>query len=296
MRGILRYSWSLALPGGLAAILLFTHCGGSSGGTRTGSGGTTGFGGSTATGLGGSSVTGNGGMTGGGTGGVTVNQCPNGGVLDCTAPLMLADGLVTDFSAMQWSASLGKYCDSSGLRGSPFGFIGVSTSDAGQTLGGTASVDTTARNLKLTLGVAPGSYAGAGISFESCVDASTYNALQFTASLSAGSFDGCIWQVQLQTQEERPSTATSPSGGKCDSTMMTCYVFPAATNLAIPTATPMTITVPFASFLQNPSTAPMAAQLVGIQWQANSSAPPDGGTQVGCNVEIRIDDIKFVTQ
>jgi hypothetical protein len=42
----------------------------------------------------------------------------------------------------------------------------------------------------------------------------------------------------------------------------------------------------------------MTAQLVGIQWQVNSGAPadPDGGMQAGCTVELRIDDIKFVTQ
>jgi len=287
----------VAVAGGLAALAVATNCGGSGGGTpRGGSGGTSGLGGTT--GAVGGTTGGSGGMTGGGTGGVVVNQCPNGGVLDCTAPLMLADGLVTDFSAMQWSASLGKYCDASGLRGSPFGFVGVSTSDAGQVLGGAAAVDTAARNLKLTLGVAPGSYAGAGISFESCVDASTFNAFQFSASITSGSLDGCVWQVQLQTQEQRPTTQTSPSGGTCDSNAMTCYRFPAAINLPVPTATPMTITLPFASFTQNPSVADMTKQLVGIQWQANSAAPldPDAGVQLGCNVEIRIDDIKFVTQ
>ncbi len=283
----------VAVAGGLSVLAVATNCGGSGGGSRGGSGGTTGLGGTTG-GLGGNGTAG---MTGGGTGGVVVNQCPNGGVLDCTAPLMLADGVVTDFSAMQWSASLGKYCDSSGLRGSPFGFVGVSTSDAGQTLGGMAAVDTTARNLKLTLGVAPGSYAGAGISFESCVDASAFNAFQFSASITSGSLDGCVWQVQLQTQEERPTTQTSPSGGTCDATAMTCYSFPAAINLAAPTATPTTVTVPFADFTLNTS-ATMAKQVVGIQWQANSAPPvdPDGGAQLGCNVEIRIDDIKFVTQ
>jgi hypothetical protein len=236
------------------------------------------------------------GMTGGGTGGVVVNQCPNGGVLDCTAPLMLTDGVVTDFSAMQWSASLGKYCDASGLRGSPFGFVGVTTGDAGQVYSGAATVDTTARNLKITLGVAPGSYAGAGISFESCVDASTFNAIQFSAAITSGSLDGCVWQVQLQTQDQRPTTQTSPSGGTCDSTMTTCYRFPAATNLAVPGATPMTVTVPFANFTQN-AEATMAKQVVGIQFQANSAPPvdPDGGSQLGCTVEIRIDDIKFIT-
>ena len=58
----------------------------------------------------------------------------------------------------------------------------------------------------------------------------------------------------------------------------------------------MTVTVPFANFTQN-AEATMAKQVVGIQWQANSAPPvdPDGGAQLGCNVEIRIDDIKFVT-
>jgi hypothetical protein len=160
-----------------------------------------------------------------------------------------------------------------------------------------AAVDTAARNLKLTLGVAPGSYAGAGISFESCVDASAFNAFQFSASITSGSLDGCVWQVQLQTQDQRPTTQTSPTGGTCDATATTCYRFPAAINLAVPTATPMTVTLPFADFTLN-AEATMAKQVVGIQWQANSAAPldPDGGTQLGCNVEIRIDDIKFVTQ
>lgn len=296
--GLLKVSMFVAVAGGVAALAVATNCGGSSGGTpRAGAGGTTGSGGSTTGGLGGTTGGGSGGVTGGGTGGVTVNACPNGGVLDCTAPLMLGDGVVTDFSAMQWSASLGKYCDSSGLRGSPFGFTGVATGDAGQVYSGMASVDTTARNLKLSLSVAPGSYAGAGLSFESCVDASSYNALQFSASIMSGSLDGCVWQVQLQTQDQRPTTQTSPTGGTCDTTAGTCYRFPAAINLAAPTATPTTVIVPFANFTLN-TEATMAKQVVGIQWQANSAAPldPDGGSQLPCTVEIRIDDIKFVTQ
>jgi len=294
---IVRVSMFVAMSGGLAALALTANCGGSSGGsTRPGSGGTTGVGGFTSAGSGGTTGGGSGGMTGGGTGGVVVNQCPNGGTLDCTNPVMLSDGLVTDFSAMQWSTALGKYCDASGLRGSPFGFVGSTLTDGGATPGGMASVDTTARNLKLNLVVAPGSYAGAGISFESCVDASSFNTFQFTASITAGSLDGCVWQVQLQTQEQRPVTQTSPPGGTCNPDAGSCYAFPAAPNLTIPTATPMTITLPFTAFTTNPSMAPMAKQLVGIQWQANSAAPPDGGTQAGCNVEIRIDDIKFITQ
>lgn len=295
--GTLKVSMFVAVTGGLAALAVATNCGGSGGGTpRTSLGGSTGSGG--RTGLGGTTGSGSGGMTGGGTGGVTVNECPNGGNLDCSMALTLGDGVVTDFSAMQWSGTLGKYCDSSGLRGSPFGFTGVMTGDAGQVYAGMASVDTAARNLKLSFSVAPGSYAGGGISFDSCVNASSYNALQFTASTMSGSLDGCVWQVQLQTQDQRPTTQTSPTGGTCDnSTAGNCYRFPAAINLAAPGATPMTVTVPFASFAQNAETT-MAKQVVGIQWQANSAPPVDrdGGSQLPCTVEIRIDDIKFVTQ
>jgi hypothetical protein len=296
--GMLKVSMFVAVTGGLAALAVATSCGGSGGGTpRTSLGGSTGSGGRTTGGLGGTTGGGTGGMTGGGTGGVVVNQCPMGGNLDCTMPLTLGDGVVTDFSAMQWSGTLGKYCNSSGLRGSPFGFTGVATGDAGQVYAGMASVDTAARNLKLSFAVAPGSYAGGGISFESCVDASSYNALQFTASTMSGSLDGCVWQVQLQTQDQRPTTQTSPTGGTCDQTAGSCYRFPAAINLAAPGATPMTVTVPFANFTQN-AEATMAKQVVGIQFQANSAPPvdPDGGSQLPCTVEIRIDDIKFVTQ
>ena len=176
-------SMILAVSAGLPALAIVSNCGGTGGsGGRLGDAGGAGSG-ATSGGL-------------GGMPGVIVNQCPNGGVLDCTVPLTLNDGVVSDFSAMQWSALLGKYCDSSGLRGSPFGYPTPSTGDAGQTLGGTASVDTAMRNLKVTLGVAPGGYAGGGISFESCVDASSFNAIQFSAALTAGSFNGCVWQVR----------------------------------------------------------------------------------------------------
>ena len=85
--GILRLSMFVAVTGGLVALAVVTNCGGSSGDARASVGGSTGFGG--ATGLGGTTG-GSGGMTGGGTGGVVVNQCPNGGDLDCTAALTLA--------------------------------------------------------------------------------------------------------------------------------------------------------------------------------------------------------------
>ena len=48
-----------------------------------------------------------------------------------------------------------------------------------------------------------------------------------------------------------------------------------------------------------PSSQSSAApgQVVGLQWQLESgAAAEDGGIQPACSVEIRIDDIAFVTQ
>jgi hypothetical protein len=44
-------------------------------------------------------------------------------------------------------------------------------------------------------------------------------------------------------------------------------------------------------------TNPFQGQVVGLQWQIESDPPadPDGGLQLACTVEIRIDEIDFVT-
>jgi hypothetical protein len=155
-----------------------------------------------------------------------------------------------------------------------------------------ASVDTTARNLHLELSVVAGGYAGGRINFDSCVDARDFNSIQFTASVSDGSLNGCVWQVQLQTQNQRPMTVTNPPGGTCNATMTTCERYPMA-SLTAATATATTYTVRFTAF-DNPSasTTPTASQIVGVQWQVNSGNSGSGT----CSVELRIDNVRFVTQ
>ena len=244
-------------------------------GGSTGTAGTTGRGGSTGT----AGTTGRGGSTG--TGGA--NSCPSGGRLDCTAAgsLELSDGQVVDFSAAQWNSTTSRFCDGNGLDGGLSTFAGTGST-------ATAVVDTTARNLKLNLMVASGGYAGGRVNFDSCVDATSFNSIQFTGSLTAGSLAGCVWQVQLQTQNQHPSTLT-PTGGTCNATTTTCERYPAA-SLTAATATATMFTVRFTAF-NNPSMSTVAAagQIVGLQWQVNSN----GGS---CSPELRIDNIKFVTQ
>jgi hypothetical protein len=212
-------------------------------------------------------------------------MCPLGGVLDCTtagALTLATDGSVTDFSAADWNATTGKWCDAHGLDGSVFSYMGTGSTAA-------VAVDTAApRNLKLNFTVTAGQYAGGGLTFDSCVNAAAFNAVQFTAAVSMGSLTGCALQVQVQTQDERPSTATMPSGGTCNSTTTTCYSYPAYAISTTLSATPMTITAPFTMFTGGTGN-PIRTQIVGLQWQANSMS----GTGT-CTVELRIDDIKFM--
>jgi hypothetical protein len=259
--------------------------GGTSGTTGTaGRGGTGGMPGGAGRGGGGGSTGAAGNRGTGGRGGAGANSCPLGGKLDCTSAgsLKLADGQVADFSAAQWNNTAAKWCDADGLDGGVSAYAGTPSTAA-------AAVDATAQNLKLNLMVVAGGYAGGRVNFDSCVDARAFNSVQFTASVTAGSLTGCNWQVQLQTQDQRPSTDTNPTGGTCSSTTTTCERYPTAT-LAAATATATTFTVRFSSF-NNPATSAIAtpSQIVGLQWQVDSG----GGA---CTVELRIDSIKFVTQ
>jgi len=194
--------------------------------------------------------------------------------------------VIVDFSAAQWNSTTAKWCDAHGLDGSVSSFAGTSSTAA-------AAVDTTARNLRLTVMVAAGQWAGGRINFDSCVDARSFNAVQFAASIAtAGTLAGCVWQVQLQTQDQRPSTATNPTGGTCNASTTTCERYPAA-SLAAATTTATTFTVPFASF-NNPSASAIATpgQITGLQWQVNSGNSGSGS----CTVELHVDNVRFVTQ
>jgi hypothetical protein len=264
--------------------------GGAAGTIGTGGTGPAGSGGATG-GRGGATATGGRGggtmATGGGTG---AHACPSGGVLDCSSGGALAltpDGQVTSFSPADWNNTSGVWCDADGLEGSIFAYTGGAVTDGGPAATATAGVDTTAQNLRFDLHAAQGSAAGGGLLFDSCVDASAFNALQFTAAITSGSLTGCTWQVLLQTQDQRPTTATNPTGGTCASS---CYRLPAFTFTAVPTANAATVVAPFSKF-GNPSGSAIAAstQIVGLQWQV---LPVSGS----CTLELRIDDIKFVLQ
>jgi hypothetical protein len=85
---------------------------------------------------------------------------------------------------------------------------------------------------------------------------------------------------------------TNPAGGTCSATTGTCERYPAAT-LAAATATATMFTVRFTAFDNTAQSAiPTPSQITGLQWQVNSGNN-GGGT---CTVELRIDNVRFVTQ
>jgi hypothetical protein len=263
--------------------------GGTTGTGGMGRGGTTGTAGRGGSGgaAGASGRGGRGGSTGtAGAAGSGSGSCPATSKLDCTATGVVSlapDGQVVDFTGTQWNATTETWCDAHGLGGGIYEFAGTGST-------ATAAVDATARNLKLNLTVSAGQYAGGGVIFHSCVDARAFNSVQFTASVTAGSLNGCVWQVQLATQDQYPTTGTNPSGGTCTGAATNCKRYPAA-MLTAATATATTFTERFTAF-NNPagSTIATPSQVVGLQWQANSS---NNGT---CTVELRIDNARFVTQ
>jgi hypothetical protein len=208
--------------------------------------------------------------------------CGSTNELNCSAPsTLMADGHLTNFSFAEYSESSGKWCDASGFHGSTFAYNGVEANSRSMT------VDTTDESVKLSVMVSGGSYAGGGLAFESCLDASAFSGIKFTVAVSGGSLTGCSYEFQLQTFEQRP-TSQNPPGG-CDQNTTSCYSFPAARNLPAPSmnpASPTLVTLPFSGFVGT-SVMPPTAQLVGLQWQVSSSGGP-------CTVELRIDDIDFI--
>jgi hypothetical protein len=284
-------SVSLAMFGVLAISVMSIACGGSSGGTRPGgTGGATGD--AAVTGTGGS--TGGGGSTAAGTGGATSSSSS----LNCMpgmtpAPVDPANGVLTTFtSGTDWSSTTGKWGVAGNLQGSIYAYNGSMTG----TSTWKAGVDTTAGALDLGIAsgtaigpgvVGAGDYAGGGVQFSTCVNTSTYTGVSFTLS---GEPAGCDIYFAVKTWDEQGIS----NGGGCDAS--SCYSFPQE-KIAIGSDTTVPIVVHFSDVTGGMPTgaSAIAMQIVGFQWQLQSGAPPDGGTQAACtNAELTIDNITLV--
>jgi hypothetical protein len=133
--------------------------------------------------------------------------------------------------------------------------------------------------------MANGDYAGGGLSFEQCVNTTTWTGVKFTLGGTTG---GCTVQFQLQT-----STQKRGSGGACSSDpTASCFNFPKKT---VDVGSPQTV---LWTDLENTGlpadAAGMAAEIVGLQWQFVSPAAGDGGAAADCTgINLTIDDVSF---
>ena len=119
-------------------------------------------------------------------------------------------------------------------------------------------------------------FFGFGLFFDSCVDASAYNAVQFTIN---GTLGDCALRFAL-TSSQNVDPANDPRG-----TCTEASCFPPSTPIAIAGTTVVRFfdfTFPGSPNIVDPSS------LIGIQWQMDT--PPG----VACNANFSIDDIRFV--
>ena len=265
----------------LALAASAAGCG--SGGDRPGAtGGTTGTPETTGGAVGSGGAVGNGGITGTpSTGGATATGGTTGpSVLSCTPAYSPALPLLTDFSTGDsgWHAAAGKWGKIGNLTGSIFNY-GAKMAKA--------SVDTTNQQLVLSGDVAAGDFGGGGMSFDSCVNTSTYTGVQFTLG---GTAAGCNLKFQLQTFSQQADT----NGGGCPAAG-SCYGFP--NEVLQSTTGPVVVKFADLALTGKPvAAADMAKEIVGLQWQFESPGPVGDAIQLGCTgIALTITNVLFVS-
>jgi len=130
---------------------------------------------------------------------------------------------------------------------------------------------------------------GTMIQFDSCIDASLFTGVQFTAS---GSFSGCSLIYGTGDVEHEDVTKSSTFAAGPEGSYLPQHKI-AADDLS---STPRTIKLPFASpdIRGNPPTPLDPAKLIFALWQfVVPIAADDGSATPPCSASLTISDIKF---
>jgi hypothetical protein len=207
-----------------------------------------------------SSSGGTGGSTGAGGAGTGAGGSTGDAAATCTVPTSPA---IADFGADGGTGiAMGQ---------NPFTYTGTVTAPTATVSGGTL-------NITVDTGMPDGgnTYAGVGVPFPSCFNASSFTGVQFTASGTLNT--GCTIQFSLVDETH----SSSPPLGACTGT---CY--PGASVFTLP-ATATTVMVPFSSIgAGGPATPTVSPEVAtGVQWQFNVGA-------TGCSGSVTIDNITF---
>ena len=199
----------------------------------------------------------------------TVSTSTDGGAVVGCVPQAPPSADISDFS--NWAGT--SWGESETLNGSSFSYDeGVETVFA-------YAVDSAQGNMHITGTV--DSYAGFGMGFNTCVDATAYSGIQFDLW---GSATGAVFQIQ--TSEDQSKEYNDPKA-TCDTAVSgTCSV-PQARVAEVATAQ-TTLQFPWADFSGgSPVPTVSTNQLIGLQFQFEC------GASEGCPVDVRIDNVKF---
>jgi hypothetical protein len=254
----------------LAAAGLFAASQGCS--SSSNAGGSGGSNGGTTGGTGGKST---GGTTGGGVGGSTVDAGPP----LCTGVAWAGAPLITDFSDV--AAPEG----GTGLRVAMHGGVYTYPVPGGPT------AEVMNGKLHVSGPVGAGVYAGAGIYFDDCINATSSTGFSFVLTGSFGTCDS-LKLAALFPQIQAPPMTGQTGHGVCTAGS-TCYAPGSAYTVA-------TTAVTFASMMGGGAVATVTpeaqSRITGIDFGFHGPAGGDGGADAsagGCTVDFTIDDVKF---
>ena len=238
----------------LAAVVTVSACGGSGSPKATATGGAGGVGNE-------------GGASGNaGAGPVAVFECEH-----YAAP----GELITDFS--NWSS--GNWGDDTTLTGGSFYYDSDSTDGVDMLV---ATVTDGA--LGITGDVV--SYAGFGLWFGPCLDASQFDGIEFTIS---GDFGESGLEFQVQTSRNYPID-TANSKGACAGEWSNGCVSNTFSPTIESSETPTKLQIAWADLTGGDPIAPIdPTELLGLQWQFNCAS------DATCTPNVVIDDVKFYT-
>ncbi len=176
--------------------------------------------------------------------------------------------IINDFST--WSS--GNFGDSSTLTGGTFYYDGDGD-DSVQAL----SIDVT-DEVGTVSGEITADYAGFGFWLASCIDASSYDGIQFDIG---GEPDGASIEFQVQTSRNYPIDDSS-SKGECEGDWSDCVSNQVSVEI---TTEVTTVQVPWTDLTGGmPIDTMDPTEILGLQWQVNCAS---------CTPEFTLDEVQF---
>lgn len=171
---------------------------------------------------------------------------------------------ICDFS--EWSGtSSGNWSGENGMSGGWFTYAGTGS-----------SISVTHGSGSLRLSGTVNNYAGFGMDFDACVDASAYSGVAF----SIGGAIGAMGQAVLQARTS--SNLSTSNGGECASSCKNNeaeYTVPSSSG---------TVSVSWAQLVDGTPVSPAdPGELIGFQWQFH--CPTDGA----CALDVTLDNLRF---